>query len=109
MFKEKHHIVFKSQGGLDFELNYIDLSPVAHRGQRGPHMNKEVDLIYKRELESNLRRLLDKERYFEEEVIQLIGLDSKQAYKAFKRVARTSEGMHKEDIIQRLLGGRFYL
>lgn len=106
---ERHHIIFKSQGGLDFELNYKDLDPFMHRGDLGPHKDREVDLIYKRELEQNLRAVLPNKSYFIEEVIEILGLDKKQAYKAFKWTKRTSKGMDKEDIIFRLLGNRYYL
>lgn len=47
---EKHHIVFKSQMGLDFELNYKYLTSEDHRGNEGPHKNREKNLEYKREL-----------------------------------------------------------
>lgn len=43
MFIEKHHIVFKSQGGLDFDLNYKYLDSNSHRGNLGPHKNKETE------------------------------------------------------------------
>ena len=58
---EKHHIVFKSQLGLDFELNYKYLTSEEHRGILGPHLNKSVDIAYKTEMEANLRRLLTDE------------------------------------------------
>ena len=102
-------MIFKSQGGLDFELNYKDLSSEDHRGDFGPHKCREVDLIYKKELEEELRQLLVDERYLLDEMIQLLGLNNKQAQKAFKRVSQTIEGIEKEDIIFRLMGGRFYL
>lgn len=106
---ERHHIIFKSAGGIDFPLNYKYLSPKDHRGDNSPHMNREVDLKYKKELESNLRAILTDKHYFEVEVIQLLGLDSKQADKAFRHVKITSKGMNTEEVIKRLLGGRFYL
>ena len=42
---ERHHIVYRSQGGLDFEMNYKYLDSNSHRGINGPHRNKETDLI----------------------------------------------------------------
>ena len=44
---ERHHIVFKSQGGLDIDVNFIYLCPEHHRGPEGPHMCKKTDLMYK--------------------------------------------------------------
>lgn len=106
---EKHHIVFKSAGGLDFPLNYRYLSAVDHRGNEGPHLNRKTDLQYKEELERNLRAILKDKHYFEVELIQLLELDKKQADKAFRHIRVTSKGMNTEEVIKRLLGGRFYL
>ena len=106
---EKHHIIFKSQGGLDFELNYKYLSSEDHRGNLGPHLNRKVDLHYKRELELKLRKLLRDEYYTIEELIDILGLKKKQAYKAFRIIKKTEYGMRTEDVIFRLLGGSFYL
>ena len=106
---EKHHIVKKSQLGLDFELNYKYLTSEEHRGDLGPHKNRDTDLHYKKELETSLRALLRDTHYFESELIQLLGLDSKQADKAFRHLQVTSKGMDKEEIIFRLMGNRYYL
>lgn len=106
---ERHHIIFKSQGGLDFPLNYKYLSAEDYRGDLGPHMNRKTDLAYKEELERNLRAILTKLHYFEVELIQLLELDKKQADKAFRHIRVTSKGMNTEQVIFRLLGGRFYL
>lgn len=105
---EKHHIIFKSQGGLDFELNYKYLSSEDHRGNDGPHLNRETDLRYKRELEATLRMKLFDDYYTVEELIEILGLNSKQAHKAFRQVQKCKRGMKREDIIRRLMGGRLY-
>lgn len=70
---EKHHIVFKSQMGLDYELNYKYLTSEAHRGNDGPHRCRETDLMYKRELQRKLENLLTDEFYTEKELIRLGG------------------------------------
>lgn len=107
---EKHHIVFKSQGGLDFELNYKYLTSGQHRGTKGPHMCKETDLKYKRELQQKLEELLVNEFYTEKELIKLLGLKPEQAYKAFKKIDKHPDrGMKREDVIRRLMGGKLYL
>ena len=49
-----HHIVHRSEGGLDIKLNYKYLCPQHHRGKSGPHHSKEVDLKYKLELQNKL-------------------------------------------------------
>ena len=106
---ECHHKIFKSQGGLDFEINYKYLTSEDHRGNSGPHQNKKTDLIYKREVERDLRKVLIDKHYTKEELIEILGLNVKQAHKAFSKVRNTSQGMYREDIIKRLLGGRYYL
>lgn len=105
---ERHHIVFRSQGGLDFDMNYIYLSPEDHRGNYGPHLCKQRDLILKQQLELDLRQALPAESYTVDELIQLLGLDGKQAHKAFKHLQGIG-GIQKEDAIFRLMGSRFYL
>ena len=105
---EKHHIIFKSSGGLDFDLNYKYLTAIKHRGNNGPHMDRETDLQYKMELEERLRAIFKRESYLVSEVIELLGLDIKQAKKAFKRF-ESVDGIEREDIIYKLLGDRYYL
>lgn len=107
---ERHHIIFKSQGGLDFELNYKHLTSEAHRGNNGPHRNRETDLRYKRDLQRKLESILTDEFYTIEELIDLLGLEKRQAYKAFKKLNyHPDRGIKRKDIIKRLMGGRFYL
>lgn len=101
-------VIFKSQGGLDFELNYRYLTSEEHRGNLGPHLNKKVDVAYKIEMEVNLRRLLTHKYYTIEELIEILGLKEKQAYKAFKKL-NAARGIKRDDAIFRLMGNKFYL
>ena len=48
---ELHHIVFRSQGGLNFKLNLIPLSIEEHKGDDGPHKNRKRDLELKQLLQ----------------------------------------------------------
>lgn len=105
---EKHHIVFKSQGGLDFELNYKHLTSEQHRGNDGPHLNKKTDLKYKLELQEKLETLFDKSYYQVDELVDILGLKEQQAAKAFRKVPVYRKGMRREDVIRRLMGGRVY-
>ena len=106
---ERHHIIFKSQGGLDFHLNYIYLTHEEHRGDESPHENIEINLKYKCELESNLRDILGKSHYTIEELIKKLLLNEEQAYKVFKKVPREPKGISREEVIKVLLGGRYYI
>ena len=42
-----HHIIHRSEGGFDIEINYKYLCALHHRGKNGPHQNQFVDLQYK--------------------------------------------------------------
>ena len=44
----KHHIIFRSQGGLDFDLNLAEMTLEEHAGDDGPHRNRETDLELKK-------------------------------------------------------------
>lgn len=105
---EKHHIVYRKQGGLDYELNYKYLTSEDHRGDNGPHRCRATDMKYKRELQEALEGLLTKDYYNIAELVNLLGLKQVQANKAFKKLMKVN-GICKEDVIKRLMGGRFYL
>lgn len=105
---ERHHIIFRSQLGLDFPLNYKYLCFEHHKGNKSPHCCREIDLKYKVELERKLKKLLDKEFYTEDEIRQLLGLKKKQADKIFRRFRIYPEGYSRDEILRRLMGGRLY-
>ena len=105
---EKHHIVYRRQGGLDYELNYKYLTSEDHRGDNGPHRCRATDMKYKRELQEALEGLLTKDYYNIAELVNLLGLKQIQANKAFKKLMKVN-GISREDVIKRLMGGRFYL
>lgn len=105
----KHHIVFKSQGGLDFALNYKYLTTEEHEGNNGPHRNRKVDLAYKTELQKNLEQLFSGEKlYTEEDVAQKLGRSLAYWRKNLRKVDRTAGMMRGESIVKFLMGGRFY-
>ena len=67
-----HHIVHRSEGGFDIELNYKYLCSSHHRGKYGPHQSKEVDLRYKLDLQNKLYDILKKDYYsFKELALEL--------------------------------------
>lgn len=92
---------------MDFELNYKYLDSESHRGIGGPHRNKETDLMYKIELQENLENLLTQDYYNISELINILGLQEKQANKAFRKLLRIN-GISREEVIRRLMGGRLY-
>lgn len=103
----KHHIVFRSQGGLDFDLNFAFLTPEQHRELHDNDHN--MDLKLKKELQEKLFLIFVKDTYTLEEIIEKLGLKRRQAEKAFKRVACIGGEYQAENIIRRLMGGKLYL
>lgn len=106
---EKHHIVFKSQGGLDIKINYKWLCYEHHRGNDGPHMNHSTDMRYKCELQERLFEVLaKKEEYQIKEVAALIGYDKNRLEKKFRDVENHCGEYKTEDIVRKLMGGKIY-
>lgn len=105
---ERHHRIFRSQGGLDFELNYVYLTSEQHKGDKGPHKCRQTDLRYKRELQEALEALLTKDYYSLDELVEILNLKEGQANRAFRKLISV-KGISRKDAIQKLLGGRFYL
>lgn len=105
---EKHHIIFKSEKGIEFTLNYIYLCSEHHRGKNGPHRNRKIDLTYKLQLQEKLGEILSKEYYSIDELTKLLELNNSQAKTIFKNFKSYKEGYRKTDIIKHLMGGRLY-
>jgi hypothetical protein len=108
MNMHKHHIVFRSQGGLDFSLNLVELSYEQHEGKSGPHMNKLVDLMLKKDLQDELYQIFDKETFTIEEISQKLKKSVRYFEPHFRSVPQAAGLYQKEDIIRRLMGGKIY-
>lgn len=107
--RHKHHIVFKSQGGLDFELNYKYLTLEGHEGDNGPHRNRATDLMYKLELQGQLEALFEEGGlYSEEDVARKLGRSAAYWHKHLAKVRHQGGMMAGGDIIRRLMGGKVY-
>lgn len=106
----KHHIVFRSQGGLDFGLNFHYFRGYDdHEGDNGPHKNKAVDLMLKCSMQNELYEVFaDKEEYSIGEISKRLGRSTRYFEKHFKRVPMAAGLYKKEDIIRKLMGGRIY-
>lgn len=103
-----HHIVFRSQGGLDFTLNIIYLTYEQHEGDDGPHKNKIIDDALKKTLQNKLYKIFINEEYTIEEIAEKLGKSTKYFEKHFKKVPQTAGIYKKDDIVKKLMGGRFY-
>lgn len=106
---QRHHIVFRSQGGLDIELNYKYLCAEHHNmGRRSPHRSREVDVAYKIELQRKYYGLFRGARYTMGEIAGLLGCREKTLERRFRAVPDRAGVYEKEDIIRALMGGRLY-
>ena len=105
---DKHHIIHRCQGGLDYPLNIKHLCPEHHRGIKGPHRCSEVDLKYKLELQNNLEQLLSKEYYHLEKLSSILEIKPKTLKKLLKNYRLHKEGYKKDDIIYELMGRTLY-
>jgi len=107
--KHTHHIVFQSHGGLDYDLNLIDLSYEDHEGDNGPHKNRAVDLMYKIGLQEKLLELFQEdELYTEKQVSEKLGRSERYWRKHLRKVWRTAGLLRGEDLVRFLMGGQLY-
>lgn len=105
---DKHHIVYRSQGGVDFPLNFKYLCSEHHRGKNGPHKDRCLDLQFKLEMQGKLENILIKEYYPVEELVGLLEINKGMLKKLLKDYKIYKEGYKKTDIIHRLMGYKHY-
>lgn len=108
-YAERHHIVFRSQGGLNFPENFKWLCATCHRGKDGPHKNRKKDLRYKQEMQAQLQIRLFKPYYTAEGLQKALKLQKNQVKRITKTLNLYSDGYKSEDVIRRLMGGKSYL
>ena len=95
---DKHHIVYKSQGGIEFPLNFRYLCTNHHRGKTGPHKNRKLDLEYKLDMQRKLENILIKEVYSIEELEALLKINKGMIKRLFKEYKLKDKGFRKADI-----------
>ena len=106
---QRHHIVFRSHGGPDIDLNYKYLCAEHHNmGNRSPHRCHEVDKAYKIELQRKYYRLFHGQRYSIGEVAEVLECRVKDIENLFKTVMGYAGMYEKEDVIRALMGGSLY-
>lgn len=103
-----HHIVHRSEGGLDIELNYMYLCEEHHRGKNGPHHSLEQDLYYKINLQKKLYKILTKRYYSIKELMIIFSTTSNKIKKLTRNIKLYKEGFNRDDIILSFMGGSFY-
>ena len=105
----KHHIVFRSQGGLDFDLNMIELTQEEHEGNHGPHQSRARDLELKRGLQEQLSELFPEGETFDIDTIsRKLGRTRRYFEKYFKKVPNMAGMYPGFEVVKRLMGGRMY-
>ena len=105
---DKHHIVYRSQGGVDFPLNFKYLCSEHHRGKSGPHKNRKLDLLYKVEMQQKLEKLLYKDFYTLDELVNLLQINKGMLKKLLKEYKLYKEGYRNFDVIYILMGKKRY-
>jgi hypothetical protein len=102
---DRHHIIHKEEGGLDYPLNRIYLCDEHHRGPHGPHKDPQVDASYKKMLYEKLHLLFEKPYYQEEEIKSTIHLSASLLRTVTKTLKRYKEGYRNLDLIDFLMSG----
>lgn len=105
---DKHHIVYRCQGGVDFPLNFRYLCSEHHRGKNGPHKNRKLDLEYKLDMQSNLEELLYKDYYNLDELVGLLQINKGMLKRLLKTYRLYKEGYRSSDVIYKLMGQKRY-
>lgn len=107
---QKHHVVFKSQAKYmeHIKLDFKYLCLEHHKGDDGPHENRETDLVYKLEMQDKLFQLLSKDYYTTEQLSKIIKCSVTQATHICKTLKIYKEGYDKTEIIRRMMGGKLY-
>lgn len=108
---ELHHIIFRSQCTYmsNVRVNFKFLCPEHHRGNLSPHMNREIDLMYKTELQEKLFSMFsDKEYWTEKEIMDKLECSRNEIKKITKKMFISKEGYEVNALVKRLMGDRLY-
>jgi hypothetical protein len=106
---ERHHIVFRSHGGLNIDVNYAYLCTWHNtQGPDAPHRNHWRDLLLKLRMQRDLENMLWAETYRAEEIAEIIGIGRRSLEKKMRRVPNEQGNYKREDIIKFLMGGKLY-
>ncbi|MGL4848545.1 MAG: HNH endonuclease signature motif containing protein [Clostridium sp.] len=103
-----HHIVHRSEGGFELDINYMYLCQEHHRGKNGPHHKLEKDIEYKIHLQKKLYALLTKSFYSIKELIIVLNASKNTIKRVTKNLKLYKEGYKKDHIIFSLMGNSYY-
>lgn len=106
---QRHHIVFRSQGGMNIELNYAYLCAAHHTGRADSvHKSRAFDLLLKIRMQRKLEELFCDPEYGVCKISKLIGYDRRRLACRMKAVPKHAGKYRREDIIRFFMGGRLY-
>ncbi|WP_297630853.1 HNH endonuclease signature motif containing protein [uncultured Clostridium sp.] len=103
-----HHIVHRSEGGFDIEINYMYLCQKHHRGKLGPHQNLTKDIEYKIELQKSLYNLLTKKFYSSRDLGIILNAPKNTIKRITKHLKLYKEGFKTDHIIFSIMGNAYY-
>ncbi|GAA0825406.1 hypothetical protein [Clostridium tertium] len=114
-FAEEHHIVFRKQqpAMINCPHNKLNLCYDHHLGKESPHMDRRIDIKYKKELQDRLNGMFSsKEIFTEEEIGKILLVPKKDSYRLIKpsriSVKDNIVGYNKKDVIRAAMGGKLY-
>jgi len=98
------------------KVNLVPLCVECHRGTKGAHRNKRVDLRLKELLQHRLNQLFRYKKFYNQlEIQELLQCNEKEVEAIVKKMClyiplhqKELMGYEKEQLIRRLLGGRLY-
>lgn len=108
---ELHHIIFRSQCTYmsNIKVNFKFLCPEHHRGNSSPHMNRDIDLRYKLELQEKLFSMFSEKDYWtEKEIMVKLECSKNEIKKITKKMFIAKEGYEVNTLVKRLMGNRLY-
>ena len=103
-----HHIVYRTRGGLNFNLNYKYLCRTHHRGINGPHRDKITDYKYKLEMQDKLYSTFSKTYYSIFLINEILGLSISSRKKIQDSLFLYKEGYKNTELIFFLMGNHHY-
>lgn len=109
---ELHHIVHRSAAPYmaNVKLNHMYLCYGHHRYKNGPHMSREIDIKYKKELQEKLVKLFNTKKYYSVvEIADKLEIKEKEAQQIVKTLTWYPAGGYKVlDVVKRCMGDMLY-
>lgn len=108
---ELHHVIYRSQCTYmsNIKVNFKFLCPEHHRGNSSPHMNRDIDLRYKIELQEKLFSMFSEKGYWtEKEIMDKLECSRNEIKKITKKMFISKEGYEVNELVKRLMGNRLY-